>query len=130
MTASTISPTTDLRGAVKSASSFSGNIETSRFPVSIRTTRDLALRTHSGWLLSGTNQIKNWKATTTIRNPRNNPNANPSVLSTGLIRLFKTMRVVRAARIRKRYQRGKKDRARYIAEENFTAEVCLCERVD
>ena len=51
----------------------SGNIDISQSPVPCSTTRDLALRTQSGWLRSGTSQAKNRKATTTMTSPRAEP---------------------------------------------------------
>src|ERR1700720_3696330 len=48
----------------------SGHIDIRHWPVPARTTLDLAPLTHCGWLRSGTSQVKNWKATTTMTRPR------------------------------------------------------------
>ena len=69
----------------------SGNIDISQSPVPCSTTRDLALRTHSGWLRSGTSQAKNRNATTTMTSPRASPNRKPSVRSSAPMRLSSTM---------------------------------------
>src|SRR6201982_284100 len=59
----------------------SGNIDISHCPVPARTTLDLAPLTHCGWLRSGTSQMKNWNAMTTMIRPRARPKKNPSVRS-------------------------------------------------
>ena len=77
----------------------SGNIDISHCPVFCSTTFDLALRTHSGWLRSGTNHAKNRKATTTIMRPRPRPKRKPSVRSSAPTRLSSTMSEMRAVMI-------------------------------
>src|SRR5215470_1328788 len=69
----------------------SGNIDISHCPVPASTTLDLAPLTHCGWLRSGTSQMKNWKAITTMIKPRAKPNRNPSVRSSAPTRLSSTM---------------------------------------
>src|SRR4029077_4090481 len=69
----------------------SGNIDISHCPVPARTTLDLAPLTHCGWLRSGTSQMKNWNAMTTMIRPRARPNKNPSVRSSAPTRLSSTM---------------------------------------
>src|SRR5689334_954008 len=77
----------------------SGNIDISHCPVFCSTSFDFALRTHSGWLRSGTNQAKNRKATTTMTRPRPRPNRKPSVRSSAPTRLSRTISEMRAVMI-------------------------------
>ncbi len=77
----------------------SGNMDISHCPVPARTTRDFALFTHSGWLRSGTSQVKNKNATTTMTKPRASPNKKPSVRSSAPTRLSSTMSEIRTVRI-------------------------------
>src|SRR6476646_11726814 len=74
----------------------SGNIDISHCPVVCSTPFDLAPRTQSGWLRSGTNQAKNKKATTTMIRPRPSPRRKPSVRSSAPTRLSRTMSEMRA----------------------------------
>src|SRR5215471_11632175 len=69
----------------------SGNIDMSQSPVPCSTTRDLALRTQSGWLRSGTSHAKNRKAMTTMISPRARPKRKPRVRSSAPIRLSSTI---------------------------------------
>src|SRR5215470_5327222 len=69
----------------------SGNMDINQSPVPWRTIRDFALRTHSGWLRSGTSQAKKRKAMTTMIRPRARPNRKPSVRSSAPMRLSRTM---------------------------------------
>src|SRR6476660_1170585 len=73
----------------------SGNIDINHCPVFCSTSFDLALRTHSGWLRSGTSQAKNRKATTTITSPRARPKRKPSVRSSAPTRLSRNMSEMR-----------------------------------
>src|ERR1700749_3318055 len=73
----------------------SGKSAISQSPVPCRTTRDLALVTQSGRCLSGTSQVKNMKATTTINRPRARPNRNPRVRSSAPIRESRIMSEIR-----------------------------------
>ena len=66
----------------------SGKSDISQSPVPCSTIRDLALVTQSGRCLSGTSQVKNRKATTTISRPRASPNRKPRVRSSAPIREF------------------------------------------
>ena len=84
----------------------SGNIDINHCPVFCRTTFDLALRTQSGWLRSGTSQAKNRKATTTMISPRASPKRKPSVRSSAPTRLSSTMSEMRAVMIETIKQRG------------------------
>ena len=77
----------------------SGNIDISHCPVFCSTTFDLALRTHSGWLRSGTSHAKNRNATTTMTRPRPRPNRKPSVRSSAPTRLSRTMSEIRTVMI-------------------------------
>src|SRR5262245_14764762 len=74
----------------------SGNIDISHCPVFCSTSFDLALRTQSGWLRSGTSQAKNRNATTTMISPRPSPKRKPSVRSRAPTRLSSTMSEMRA----------------------------------
>src|SRR5262249_576436 len=69
----------------------SGNIDINQSPVPCSTTRDLALRTQSGWLRSGTSHAKNRKAMTTMISPRARPKRKPRVRSSAPIRLSSTI---------------------------------------
>ena len=77
----------------------SGNMDINHCPVLCNTTFDLAPRTHSGWLRSGTSQAKNRKATTTMISPRPSPNRKPSVRSSAPTRLSSTMSEMRTVMI-------------------------------
>ena len=77
----------------------SGNMDISHCPVLCSTTCDLAPRTHSGWLRSGTSQAKNRKATTTMISPRPSPNRKPSVRSSAPTRLSRIMSEMRTVMI-------------------------------
>src|SRR5580698_1168342 len=69
----------------------SGKSAINQSPVPCRTTRDFAPVTQSGRCLSGTSQVKNRKATTTISKPRASPNRKPSVRSSAPIRESRIM---------------------------------------